>query len=145
VRRHTGDLRREALTGGEPLLNARKDLALFFPGRGRPNKVLNRRLPETIAGDVLSSAPFGDSSSAQRAGRPNTRSNVRGSRLFNEICGLPHAETNIAGFFRHDPKRLPSIHAAMPKRLLAAGFWVLAPTLALSQLLLILPPCFSAS
>jgi hypothetical protein len=55
-----GDLRRDVPTGGEPLWTVPKDLLLFFPGRGRPNKVLNRRLPETTARDVLPSVPFRD-------------------------------------------------------------------------------------
>ena len=46
--------------GGEPLWIVPKDLLLFFPGQGRPNKVLNRRLPETTARDVLPSVPFGN-------------------------------------------------------------------------------------
>jgi hypothetical protein len=40
-----------------------KDLVTFFPERGRPNRVLNRRLPEITARDVLSILPFGDYSS----------------------------------------------------------------------------------
>jgi hypothetical protein len=60
---------RDALTrpGGEPLQNVPKDLAIFSPLRGRPNTVLNGRLPKTTARAVLSILVFGGRSSAQRA------------------------------------------------------------------------------
>ena len=41
-----------------------KNLAIFFRERGRPNKVLNRRLPGITARDVLSIVLFGGYSSA---------------------------------------------------------------------------------
>jgi hypothetical protein len=50
--------------GGEPLSSVPKDLAIFFRERGRPNRMLNRRLPGITARDVLSIVPFGDYSSA---------------------------------------------------------------------------------
>jgi hypothetical protein len=59
-----GDLRREALAGGEPLWIGSKDPVIFFPMRGSPKMVLNRRLPGITARDVLPSVPFGDYSSA---------------------------------------------------------------------------------
>jgi hypothetical protein len=40
--------------GGEPLLNVPEDLAIFFPEPGRPNSVLNKRLPGITARDFLS-------------------------------------------------------------------------------------------
>jgi len=58
---------------GEPLWNVTKDLVIFFSLRGRPNTMLNRRLPEITARPVLSIAPFEDRLSARRANRPNTR------------------------------------------------------------------------
>jgi hypothetical protein len=124
----------ETPTGGEPLLNARKDLALFFPGRGRPNKVLNRRLPETTAGDVLPSAPFGDSSSAQRAERPNPHSKVRGSPLFDKIWGL-HAPRQISRGLKTRSKAAPLQSAFRPfahsptrrYALTPPVSWILAP------------------
>jgi hypothetical protein len=75
-----------------------KELPLFFPGRGGPDKGLNKRLPETTASDVLPSVPFRDSSSDQGVVNLTRVETVRGSRLFNAISGLPRAETNIAGF-----------------------------------------------
>jgi hypothetical protein len=45
--------------GGEPLWIAPKDLVVFFPARGRPNKVLNGRLPGITARDVLPIVAFG--------------------------------------------------------------------------------------
>jgi hypothetical protein len=53
----------ERPTGGEPLWNVPKDFVIFFPVRGRPNIVLNRRLPGITARDVLPIAPLGNSSS----------------------------------------------------------------------------------
>jgi hypothetical protein len=50
--------------GGEPLSSVPKDLAIFFRERGRPNRVLNRRLPGITERGVLSIVPFGDYSSA---------------------------------------------------------------------------------
>jgi hypothetical protein len=50
-------------TGAEPLWNMPKDLAIFFPLRGRPNKGLNRRLPGITARDVLPIVPLGGCSS----------------------------------------------------------------------------------
>jgi hypothetical protein len=44
-----------AWPGGEPLWNVPKDLVIFSPLPGRPHTVLNRRLPEITARDVLSS------------------------------------------------------------------------------------------
>jgi hypothetical protein len=43
---------------GEPLWNVPKNLVIFSPWRGKPNTVLNRRLPEITARPVLSIAPF---------------------------------------------------------------------------------------
>ena len=40
--------------GGEPLWNEPKDLVIFYPLRGTPNRVLNRRLPGITARNVLS-------------------------------------------------------------------------------------------
>jgi hypothetical protein len=60
--------------------------------------VLNRRLPRITARDVCPIAQLRGSWSAQRTNKPVTRGNVRGSRLFNEICGHARAETNITGF-----------------------------------------------
>src|ERR1700747_2448108 len=37
-----------------------------------------------------------------------SRAVIPGSRLFNTLFGLCRSERNIAGFFRHEPKRLPS-------------------------------------
>jgi hypothetical protein len=54
-------------TGGEPFWNVPKDLVIFFPVRGTPNWMLNKRLPGITARDVLPIVQFGDSSSAQRA------------------------------------------------------------------------------
>src|ERR1700745_3262089 len=51
-----------AWPGGEPLWNVPKDLVIFSLLRGRPNTVLNRRLPETTARAVLFIAPFEDCS-----------------------------------------------------------------------------------
>ncbi len=59
--------------GGEPLWNVPNELAIFYPLRGRPNPVLNRRLPEITARAVSSIASFEDRSSARRANRPNPR------------------------------------------------------------------------
>jgi hypothetical protein len=39
--------------GGEPLWIVPEDLEIFFPARGRPNRVLNRRLPRITASDVF--------------------------------------------------------------------------------------------
>jgi hypothetical protein len=61
VKRSSGRLRwGDRSTGGEPLWNIPKNLVIFFPERGRPNKVLNRRLPRTTARDVLSKVRLGD-------------------------------------------------------------------------------------
>jgi hypothetical protein len=61
----------------------------FSPGdilftAGKAKNDVNRRLPEITARAVLSIPPFEDLSSARRCNRPNTRSNVSGSRLFKE-------------------------------------------------------------
>jgi hypothetical protein len=40
-----GDLRRDVPNGGEPLWTGPKDLLLFFPGRGRPNKGVKQAAP----------------------------------------------------------------------------------------------------
>ena len=63
----------KSLPGGEPLWHVPKNLAIFSPLRGRLNRVLNRRLPEITARDVLPIVLFGIRSSARRANRPNTR------------------------------------------------------------------------
>jgi hypothetical protein len=60
--------------------------------------VLNRRLPRITARDVCPIEQLRDSWSGQGADKPITRRNVRGSRLFNEICGHARPETNITGF-----------------------------------------------
>jgi hypothetical protein len=60
--------------------------------------VLNRRLPRITARDIFPIVQLRDSWSGQGADKPITRRNVRGSRLFNEICGHARAETNITGF-----------------------------------------------
>jgi hypothetical protein len=44
-----------AWPGGEPLWNVPKDLVIFSALRGRPNTVLNRRLPEITARHLFSS------------------------------------------------------------------------------------------
>jgi hypothetical protein len=62
-----------ASSGGEPLWIVPKDLVLFSALRGRPNTVLNRRLPEITARRVLPIVQFEDSSSARPADKPNTR------------------------------------------------------------------------
>jgi hypothetical protein len=49
------------------------DLVTFFSERGRPSRVLNRRLPRITARDVLLIAAFGGYSFAQRTDRPITR------------------------------------------------------------------------
>ena len=59
--------------GGEPLWNAPNDLAIFSPLRGRPNMVLNRRLPEFAARDVLPVVRFVNGTSARRANKLNPR------------------------------------------------------------------------
>jgi hypothetical protein len=84
-----------ARSGGQPLWNVLKDLVKFSPLRGRPNTVLNRRLPEISARPVLSSVPFEDCSFARCADKPNTRGNVPGSRLFKEISGHARVKANI--------------------------------------------------
>ena len=45
--------------GGAALDRARKDLVIFFPMRGRPNTVLNRRLPRMTGRSVLYIVPWG--------------------------------------------------------------------------------------
>ena len=47
--------------GGEPLWIVPKDLGLFFLVRRRPNRVLNRRLPEIPHAMFCPVMPFGDS------------------------------------------------------------------------------------
>jgi hypothetical protein len=69
-----------------------KDLVMFPALLGRPNTVLNGRLPEITARDILSMVRFGDCSFARRANRPNTRRNALGSRLFKEISGHARVE-----------------------------------------------------
>jgi hypothetical protein len=69
--------------------------------------VLNRRLPRITARVFLSSVPSGDCSLAGRGDTPNTRRNVPGSRLFNQICGHARAETNIAGLLGTTQSGLP--------------------------------------
>jgi hypothetical protein len=59
--------------GGEPLLNSAKDLVIFSALQGRPNMVLNRRLPGIIARPVLPIGPFEDHSSARGTNKPNRR------------------------------------------------------------------------
>ena len=53
-----------AWPGGEPLWNVPEDLVIFSAWRGRPNTVLNRRLPGTTARAVSSIVPLRDSLSA---------------------------------------------------------------------------------
>jgi hypothetical protein len=76
-----------------------KDLVPFSPLRGRPNTVLNRRLPETAARYVLPIVPFDDCSAARCCNKPNPRRNVPGSGLFKEISGHARVKANIAGSF----------------------------------------------
>jgi hypothetical protein len=50
-----------------------KDLVIFSAFRGRPNTVLNRRLPEITARRVLSIVPLEDRSPARCANKRKTR------------------------------------------------------------------------
>ena len=91
--------------------------AAFFPELRRPNAVLNRRLPRITARAVLPMVPLGDLLSVYTAGELTratliTRRNVRGSRLFNQLCGPAPTVTKNGGLFWYVPKRLPSKHAS---------------------------------
>jgi hypothetical protein len=80
--------------------------------------VLNRRLPQITAREVLPIVPAGKlfrrlnyeaaNWQAARVDKPNTRRNVPGSRLFNEICGQARAKTKNAASSAYDLERLPS-------------------------------------
>ena len=103
--------------GGEPLWIAPKDLAIFFLERGRPNKVLNRRLPRITARDLLSHRVARGFFLRSTHRYIIKRRNVRGSHLFKEICGQAPGRGKHRGFFGHDPKRLPSRRWVITRRI----------------------------
>jgi hypothetical protein len=125
-----GEFRRNVPPGGEPLYSVPQGLPIFFSTRRRPKIVLNRRLPETTARDVL---PRGF---ARRLPipPPADKSHVQplaGAACLTVLCGPTPRRDKYSGLFGRDPKRLPSRGAS--------------PPLDLVELLLILPQCFSAS
>ena len=75
-----------------------KDLALFYPERGRPSRVLNRRLPGITARDVLPTVRFADCSFACGPTQLTPVETFAGAAV-DELCGHLHAETNITGLF----------------------------------------------
>ena len=92
--------------GGEPLWHVPNDPAYSFQCEEGQKIGLNKRLPGIAQSDVSPSVGF--ESSISRTKRQATRWVVRGSRLFNEICGHTRAGRNSAACLGRDPKRLPS-------------------------------------
>lgn len=87
-----------AWPGGEPLWNVPNDLGIFSLLRGRPDPVLNRRLPETTARVVLSIVAFGGACLREEPTNLTCVETFPGAACLSEISGHARAETNIAGW-----------------------------------------------
>jgi hypothetical protein len=107
------------------------DFARFFLVRGRPKLVLaggSRKLPRAIFSLAYRTAALHPLEVPVVA----TRGNVRGSRLFNEISGLPRGERQISRGFHGTIQSGSSPFTRPPfatPHLLAPGFWPPTPSL----------------
>jgi hypothetical protein len=73
------------------------DLAIFSPLRGRPNPVLNRRLPEITARAVSSIAPLKIAHPRDEPIDLRRVETFAGAACFRRIYDQARVETNIVG------------------------------------------------